>query len=343
LLVLNIPDEGGVRRCDLVRYRFRDDELVGKDLILSSNEPYFFGVSGGNRIHANRFVITRWGSVVDIEQKIVLHKGEGNFLGIEGDGVFIRANRVDQQGYFYYDLRTRKYMPLEKPGKWALQGSKAQSPDGKTIAVVESGSNGGTSIRLHRLDGRRELLGSGFAFEESETSDGAPPTSLPLLWLDNDRILTQKSNGKLVVVRMDKSKESLVDIPIDEKPVSPPSLFWDAEKKVIYTCGRKAFIIDVKDRRFRTYEWMALGHGFDGEYNQNPRYGRILRHNGKEIGRWWCQVWRAPTAEGYLAVPYGPVGSIYGEPRGVKVWGGKEGKWTTINGWVEEPVGWIAK
>ena len=319
----------------LVRLHFRDGLLVSKDTILTTKYTQVRYDLGKNHIYRNRYVITNWGDVVDIQNKKLLHDGIGDYVGIEGDRVIQHVKRADDGGYFYYDLNRNRYQRILVPTKWEMPGML--SPD-ETKSVEGEGNR----IWLRRLNGERKLLGSGFdGRAQPEVSFVAAP---PLLWLDNTRILSQTGNGEIVVVRLDGTVIPVVNIPVSLTNYTKPDFFRNVDNKIVYTCCDKSYVIDVEGKSWAPYEWLALGFGFDAEYETNRSYGHIIRYQGKEIGRLWASVWDASAFDGYVAFEYGDVGSNLGYPKGIKVWSSATRKWTTIN---EKSglkiIGWVAE
>lgn len=318
----------------LVRFRFENGALVSKDTVLTSNTVRFD--LGENRIYRNRYILTEWGDVVDIQQKKVLHEGRGTFVAADGDRIINRLNRVDAEGLFVYDLATQKYARLRAPGKWALPG--LLSPD--QTKSVEAPQWRGSEIWLHRLDGKKRLLGDKFDVELDERCCSFPRP--PFLWLDDDRILTQRHNGEIVVVRLDGTIEPVVKIPITESSMSLPEFFRDRNGRIVYECSSRSFAIDVENKSYAPYEWLSLGFDFEAQRKIDESYGYVIRHRGEEIGRWWVSTWEAPTADGWLAMEYGDTGSNLGYPKGIKVWSRASGQWTTIDlQWVTALIGWV--
>ena len=134
---------------NLIRFRFRNGVLVSQDVILKSKSVRFD--LGNNQIYRNRYVINRWADIVDIQNKKVLHEGDGETVATEGDRIIQRINKSHTEGYFYYDLKTKRYGRLPKLTKWELPG--LLSPD-QTKSLM--GHN--DSIWLHRLGQPKKLL-----------------------------------------------------------------------------------------------------------------------------------------------------------------------------------------
>jgi hypothetical protein len=110
LVVANCKSGEGI--CDtqeLVRYDFENGEYVSKDIVLSAPTSQVRYDLGNNSIFRKRYVITNWGDVVDVASKKLVHKGDGEFAGIEGDAIISRVKRVDVSGVFAFDLNSNHY------------------------------------------------------------------------------------------------------------------------------------------------------------------------------------------------------------------------------------------
>ncbi len=334
LLVVECEAQNGLcEKQHLVRYRFSDGEVVSRDIVFTAlTNRVSFGL-GQNHIYQNRFVITNWADIIDVHTGKLLHNGIGEYVAAEAGRIISHVEHVDVRGYFYFDLKTNRYARLKKPGKWALPGEL--SPDQTKSVSSEFGSQ---EIWLHTLKGKKKLLGTGFTVLLSEFCCDLPKP--PLLWLYNGRILTQKSNGEIVILRLNGMVEPLLKIPIEKGSDTNPSLDRNFDGRIVYRCSGEAYLIDVENKKYATYEWQPLGSGFDEETEVSPEYGQIIRFNGREIGRWWSGV--AKTTAGFVALQYGDVGSNLGYPKGVKVWNNITEKWVTLDAkWTNEIIGWI--
>lgn len=307
--------------CDtqhLIRYRFSNGEIVSKDIILTMPTTSVRYDLGQNHIYQNRYVITHWGDIVDVKAKSLLHNGIGEYIGAEGTLIIHKVSRTDVKGFFYYDLKSNKYARLKLPSKWALPG--LLSPDQtKSVSVSRDGFG---EIYLHNLKGKKKTLGSGFQVDLSEhcCSLSIPP----VLWISNDRILTQRSNGEIVILRFDGSIEPLVKINIKEPADSLPQFYRNPEGKIIYSCSYEHYILDVENRSYSPYEWESHGHGFESELEEHLEFWQRIRFHGEEIGRWWSCC--AKTTKGHVSLEYADVGTNLGNPKGVKVWSGATNK-----------------
>lgn len=219
---------------------------------------------------------------------------------------------------------------------------RTYSPDHSTIAY-----SSGDEIYIKQSDGTKAVLASGLSLELSPMS-ASLPIGAPLLWLDNDRILTQQKNGKIILVRRSEKAphpELIADIPNLGPAMSPPSFSLTPEGTVLYYIsgsGGGYFKIDINEKKYERPSYMPVGNDFEIEIYAGNKASDI-RYRGKSIGSYWCGHY-AKTADGHIAVLYGSVGSNLGYPAGVAVWNRETRKWTEIKTkWGPNTIGWVVE
>lgn len=340
LLVLENGDEpGGIRTQRLLRYPVKGGE-VGTPEVVWTGDVDFFRHWGQNptRIVEGRYVVTRQGGVLDLTSGKVIFGGTEHFGSRQGEVRAVAGGKV----YFRYrdtvlpspntifDLATATVRTGEDPpGRWFLPG--LQSPDGTKSVVNEWG---GSQIILHRVGQEPAPLGDDFhvSYSVNSSTHGKPP----MLWLDNDRLLTQIGNGKLVVVTVDVgTRTGPLDVPATTEIVSAPYLWRDAEGGVIYECGRGAILIDADARRWSRYVWHRLGHGF--ELSLGHEVERAIRYDGRTIGRFDVTYGSEAATDGHVAVQT----SDPGTGRRVRVWSAASEQWTVLEVNCDRVIGWV--
>jgi hypothetical protein len=318
---------------NLVRYHFQDGEFAYKEVVFTSPVKSVRFDLGRNHILDDRYIVTNWADVIDLRGGVLLHHGEGDYLGVEGTRIMERSRKTTADGIFSFDLATGKVESLPAESPWGLPG---QLSPGRTHSMAGSFEG---EIWLHQAGGKKVLLGSGFNVQLSEISSSSPDP--PILWLDENRALTQKGNGVIVLLDIQGKTEPVVTIPAGEPALSNPILERNADGEIIYS-GEDLFVIDLGKRTYRHSPWVALGRGFTVEDLPDPAYGYIVRYGDQEIGRLWGSVHMAVTSEGYFAVQYGPSFSNFGYTKGIRVWSQENCRWTTIDTeWVVSLLGWI--
>lgn len=352
LIVANIDDSdlNGDRTQHLIKYEFAKGELVSTETIVSNPGGQLRFNCEKSQVYQNRYVITDFGDIVDITTCQFIHRGGSGpaytrLLGLEGDYVFIYQPQTDD--YYYYDLAKQEYRELEDPGKWSLPG--LLSPDGM-MSVTSSNWDEG-QIWLHYLDGEMKLIRVGFYVEYSPLASSLP--GVPLIWLDSERVLTQKSNGEIVIVTVDGSMVPVVNIDLSHLDFAPSGmkgalkakLFKDFKGNIIYAISLigpngkfryNRFIIDVENESYSTYdpEWIPLGHKF--EYSSREGI-TVIRYDGYDIGQEHCFTeGYEQTIKGHIAITRQESCEIY--PTSIRVWSSANGKWTTMD--FELPI-WI--
>jgi hypothetical protein len=197
----------------------------------------------------------------------------------------------------------------------------------------------GSNVYLFSLDGSSEIIGRDFRHRLSLISSAGG--FVPLLWLDNDRILTQRA-GQFVILRTDKTVEPVCELPLLARlQASSPKLKLTPDGTVLYDNTVDVFAIDVASRKYSKWkpEWSSLGHGFDCTYRPKWHGEQIIRYNGREIGR--VQTLRdTRTAEGHIALSCNLNDDESMPYAIVKVWTAATGKWLTLDAGVPDLVAW---
>ncbi len=351
LIVANIDDSGseGDRTQHLIKYDFAKGELVSTETIVTNPGGQLRFNCEKSQVYRNRYIITDFGDIVDITTRQFIHRGGSGsaytrLLSLEGDYVFIHQPQTDE--YYYYDLAKQEYRELEDPGKWSLPG--LLSPDG-TLSVSSNRNEG--QVWLHYINGEMEMLGAGFYVEYSPLASSL--SGVPLMWLDNERVLTQKSNGEIVIVTVDGSMVPVVNIDLSDLDSAPSGstgalhapFYRDFNANIIYTISLigpegkfrdNRFVIDVENESYSMYdpEWIALGHKF--EYSSREGI-TVIRYDGYEIGQQqYFTDGYEQTIEGHIAITRQESPVLY--PTSIRVWSSANGKWTTMD--FEFPI-WI--
>lgn len=106
-----------------------------------------------------------------------------------------------------FDVVTGRGDAFDLPGVRSPNGLRSVhlgSPHGATTYPPQD-------IWLHEVGAEPRRLGDGFGARMHILSSSVP--SAPLMWLDDDRVLTQRTTGVLVVLRLDGSVEPLCRVP----------------------------------------------------------------------------------------------------------------------------------
>lgn len=320
---------------ELVSYGFENGELVSKKVILSTEEVRFD--LGSNLVLQNRYVITNWADVIDVANSKLLHKSDGEFVGVEGNRIFIKVNRADQHGVFVFDLGTNKYSRLPSPNVWELEG--IVSPDHTKAArfelVRERDKSPGRVIVVEQVGKKPISLKADLGAECGKGCDDR--FHVPFIWIFDDRILTQRSNGNLIALGMDGRVDSLFKLKCDQPYDYYPRFYSIDGRRIAYACGKSKYWLDLDAKTFSQRRFDS-GYGF--EHVSAEWFWKELYFEDSKIGR----VWGSPphTTNDFVALEYAEEGVNLGSPKGVKVWNRIKNDWITIEiPWSASIIGWI--
>ncbi len=337
LLVANC--KGGESTCDtqeLVSYHFENGEYVAKDLVLSSATDQVRYDLGNNVIFRKRYVITNSGDIVDVTERKLIHKGDGEFAGIEGDRIIARVNRTGVHGIFAFDLSTSHYGKIKKPNIWEFVGTL--SPDQRKAAHFEliwrKNNSPTTAIVIEGL-GTKRVLRTKLSAECSVRCSSA--FTVPLIWIDNSKILTQRSNGDLVVLHLDGKARPLFKIESGESPDSQPYFSRSRDGRINYSLNGKTYLLNIDAGTFEV-DRVTLGNGF--QVSRGDEFWETLYFEGEGVGKLWGGGGHA--TRDFVAFHYAEPGTNLGYPKGIKVWSGTKRSWTTIDiNWGAVIIGWV--
>ena len=346
LVVINLVKREGDRLERVQRIGFRNGQPWPTETLWEGD---WFIFLHGVRVVKDRYLVTGSGWVFDArEGKVVSGEEDGRWGLIEDTKVTYWLNDpLREKGVFTFEYDTGKYTRVgkgERPWFTELQSSRAVSPDWKSAVRWENGDE----LILYREGEKPKLLGKGFKMEEDPQWTRARSLDLmyfPVLWLDNETLLTQRGHGKLVTVTLGGKVTEILTITGAPKFASP-SLHRDADGAIFYRLENTYYRIDLEKKTAKKSEWKALGHGFEATWDRHEKLGHTLRYKGEVIGQGYSIPYYAKTAPGYLALPVSPSsGGDYTRYR-VAVWSEATGEWTTIESdsdmLSERPIaGWV--
>ena len=189
-------------------------------------------------------------------------------------------------------------------------------------------------IVVHQEKGQEVTMPGPFRATVSDRSSILP--SLPIVWVDNERFITQRVNGELLLVSITKDVKEFEKIPCG--PDDFPRFKITQRDRLIYKCGKEYFL-NIEDLSFREIR-NDLDFDFSVDYKQPVT---TFYYRDAEIGTEGIDTL---TTEKYLAVTdysmrvQGPHDSS--EINMIKVWNAISGKWSKFvldKGYVEL-LGW---
>lgn len=238
----------------------------------------------------------------------------------------------------FLDLKTEQYVEkdtLPKLTKNQENWRKHFSPDEKKYIEFDRYPQQVEKLVI-RIEGKNDLIIQE-SFSASVSSKSSVIPGLPLKWIDNERLLTQKENGKLVIVNLDGKMNYFPDIPCTKDDF--PRFKETRIHKFIYVCSSKEFALDVDKLSFEKVK-NDLDYGFSTKtIDKKSAYyyqDNLIGEDGIDDS----------TTDGYLALTYGKAGK-YGffdvnDINILKVWNQHTNEWQTFNfdGSHLELLGW---
>jgi hypothetical protein len=302
----------------------------------------------GARLVGGRYWVTASGGVFDLrENKLLSGEHSGWYGRIEETRVrFWIGFDGRENGEFTFEYATKTLRRVSAdPNPWHDEFRNKRfnfSPSGSAAICWEEDEE---ELVLYRAGKPAKSLGTGFK-RKAGLSAGLAGDQFPLLWLDEERVLTQRADGKLVTLDLTGKVTDLLTIPEDPKK-GDARLSRDPNGDVVYWMDRTSYTIDVAKKSAEKSEWKGLGDGFEISRFYDEQERECLRYEGREIGRfkslvtYWTRV-----APGYLASVLEDEDELLkpDRRRRVIVWTATTEKWITYDFQVPGStpiIGWI--
>lgn len=348
LIVVACPEDSP--NASVRRVGFRNGKPMPAELVWETKRPNLRTNIGELRIVQNRYLVTPDAVVIDLRDNNVVNKETGWVEGIDETKLTYSAGSDEDD----CDLLTFEYatgkrtrigkVPTRKgfdvPSCTQISRSRTSANFSKVIVWKDRDE----LILYHNkfLKAEPKSLGKGFTLQtKPDVEIGAIDCGrFPVLWLDNERFLTQRANGKLVTVDLAGKVTEVATIK-DVPKVEYCWFFRDVAGGIVYVADKQYYRIDLATKSGEKSEWMDLGNGFESSYEPDKEDRYKLRYQGKEIGPFQCLPGTAKTAPGYIALGFG---TNPGRPDRVSVWFAATREWTSLD---YDPldsgsiVGWI--
>jgi len=340
LYVATCTDNKKCNKQQVHRFRFQNGVLISRDVVVETpptSDRFIIGVSS---VIDDRYFISPRGAVLDAQTGTLYAKEIGNRSSYDSGKVYIEQ-------YPKFDKRLRTMVLDLATGKYDLYrdfnffvGSGVLSPNHQRKISYDPAIPRFFILEREGPDPSKYSTKWGFGdfkvtCNRSCWYDKAPPA----VWIDNDRFITQRSNGVLVIYDF-RTKEwtDLATIPLPKIVDSKPKLLKDAEGDFFYEAD-KLYKLDIENKRYSEAAFLALPFKFRRTGGNDTT---LFRFNDRELGSSISRYWVA--TDGYLAVDYQDTTAGYWEPLGIKVWSVAANSWTSIKldyapivlGWINE-------
>lgn len=296
---------------------------------------------GANKIHRNRWIITSYGNVIDIQQKKILVDAHDQFVRASGDSIVFYTNDI-ARGKFYsvLDLTTGIYAPVKSASFRALAGQDVQADCTLKNFKIYYYPPSAQKVEL--------VKDAGFG-EDVSLIPQAKPTC-PIFWIDNDNFLYPyyaPAHDYVTIMKVNFSSKTQEKIgAIDKLPENHQlsSFYKNNDGDIIYSCARGYYKVDPAKKEVVELQFFPAGNGFSVAVNETDKKGRAIRHGDQEVGTYFCSPSLTATATGLIAFPYEIVLGDEHYLQGAAIYSTATKQWKTIGdsdlsavvGWIEE-------
>jgi hypothetical protein len=296
---------------------------------------------GANKIHRNRWIITSYGNVIDLQQKKILVDGHDQFVRASGDSIIFYTNDISR-GKFYsvLDLTTGIYAPVKSPSFRALVGQDVQADCSMKNFKIYYYPPSAQKVEL--------VKDAGFGEDVSLIPQTKP--TCPIFWIDNDNFLYpyySPLHDYVTITKVNFTSKVQEKIgAIDKLPENHRLSFFykNADGDIIYSCARGHYKIDTAKKEVAELQFFSAGNGFSVAVNETDKKGRAIRHGDQNVGTYFCTPALTATAPGFIAFPYEIVLGDEHYLQGAAVYSAATKQWKTIGdsdlsavvGWTEE-------
>ncbi len=289
-----------------IRFNFNRGEFVSKQILFSSDEK-----NGRieERIVNGRYLLT--------DNRTMDSNAPKDELTFD-----LLANKTVKNS-----IRSTLFPKFDKDEQYKLR-----SPDNSSWITIKPITEMLDELVIHRNGGKVLKVSGPFRVSVAQISSILP--NLPVMWIDNDRLLTQRENGSLVLISMDGTTTDFPKVPCTSDDF--PGFIQTRTKRLIYRCGND-FLLNIDDLSFK-----QIRHDLDFGFSWDNSAGGTLYYDDAPIG---SDGFDDLTARNYIAY-------TEGKSRGgmtasstintVKVWNTFTKKWQTFqvdDGWLEL-IGW---
>lgn len=317
----------------ITKYIFENGVMQKKETIMSvparkNNKDYVRFDLGNCNIYKNRYIVTSTGAVVDIQSKNVLSTDYAEFVKQSNDSIIFYTNDIFK-GKYYAVLNTQKgtYQKIENPNY-----NPRPRPDVEVDETVKP-----FTITAYYITGKKDLLVKDAGFGEAQPLLGDDvKRKFPIFWLNNNSFLyanfpKNQQMASIYKVGINKSIEKIADITEIPATAENSGFRTGADGSIIYNCGKGKFLVDIAKKKADPMIAENVGNNFSVDAEDNPKYGRIVKFEGTEIGKKWCRADNAKTTKNFIALQNDIVIGTERYTQGVIVWNTITKKWVMID------------
>lgn len=291
----------GLFKQRIFAYHFLNGSYTGREEVISfdgkkDGKDYIRTDRGINTLYKDKYLITGLGNIIDLKEKKIVFDGKASLVRCSNDSAIFYTNDIFK-GKFYsvYDFRKNEYKEVKdllfKPkfgrdvefDKSTVPFKIVYYPNGKQKVVIAADAGYG---------------------QQGTTEKGSVPDP-PVYWIDNSNFIYMyfnKENTEFKLVKVNVDTKVALDIAkqVITKEVVPAVFLKVAANQLILKYGNKQFLIDLKVESLSTMDQSLPENGFSYEFKTDQK-GRVVKLNGKEIGKFHFETTHFSTGENIAA------------------------------------------
>lgn len=345
LLIAHAVNTEGSRnnfRQTIYSYHFLNGTYTGRDEVMSfdgkkNGRDNVRTDKGSNILYKDRYVITGIGNIIDIVDKVVLFDGKANLVRISNDSAIYYTNDAFK-GKFYsvYDFNKKQYSEVTDLLFKAKIGRVVEFDKTVTPFKINYYPQGKPNVELVKDAGYGPLRRS----DDKYTADP------PVFWVDDQSfvyVYFNKENTELAFFRVnvDTQESNLIGKTAISPDTRGSSLARYSDTELVMHYGYIDVIINLNKNEISVPLESKPVNGFSYQFKAGPK-GRVIKHNGKEIGQFFFSSGYFATTENMAGLVKELVVGEESYQQGLKIWIKSKNTWISVDS--EEVlsfIGWI--
>ena len=339
----------------LTSYNFKNGEFLSKDTLLATalskrdDSVQQASYISSNIIYKNKYLITKYGNLIDLKAKKILWQPGDTFIKGLGDTlIYHRDNVSTGTGYLALNLKTGAYSFI-KENSWYVPRFESSSPDNSRYLTIDK-SKFPYKVCLNDRAGNSRILVSDAKVGPLNKLMYKKP-SVETYWLDNNIFLYVVHHRKKDVKnqwyhQVDLRKYNLKDssdqlfYSLDSIPQGFYNGYFKKNEvgELIYLASSgDTYLVDTDAKKLHQIKEHERAHGFSVKYGSA---GYTFKYKNKEIGT--HKVFGMHVHEGIVATQFRSSDAhVPSKEAGVMFWSAKTIKWMSFKvPWISSIVGW---
>lgn len=326
----------------IYKYVFVNNSYANREKIITvigrqNQKDYVRFDRGENTIYRNRYLISSFGSILDLQQKKVLFDGTAQLLKCSNDSVIFYTNDIFKgKFYSYFDLKNNIYSEIKSLTfklnvDQAVEFDRSQSPyklyyyplHGPKVLLMDDAGHGGISS-TYKLGG------------------------IPIYWLNNNTFIfpnVKIPNSEGAIVKYNLTTKSFKEIGTFNSSstlVSKYKIQKSIHNSIVeFYFKDKLYVIDLLKETMVNSSFKDVENDYSIEFGDKPS-GRLILLKGKQIGKMSFEILNFKSSTHYAAILNEIIIGEESYQQGLSVYNVNTLKWENVDAEnVASLAGWI--